>query len=44
MKKKLFAILFACMLFMTGTNDAHASYVRFYDEDGGNEIGYMEHV
>ena len=44
MKKKVISIVFALVLFLGFQNAVKASYISFYDADGGNKIGFMEHV
>ena len=41
MKKSLFAISFALVVFFGLSNFVNAATIRFYDEDNGNNIGYM---
>lgn len=38
MKKKLFVILFAVMLFVASMKTANAATIRVFDEEGGNQI------
>ena len=44
MKKKVLFVIFAVVAFLGLKGSVSAAYVSFYDEDGGNKIGYMEHV